>query len=123
MPTYIIRRSPEREEYLLWSTVVDAPTSRVLTRQEALDYASAVGGIDEDLAAEQGRRRIQRVDEQGSTEQGHPYYGYGQETFWWRERAPEDVGRPFEIEDQPGLFIGRELTRDELFDVMAQAAQ
>ena len=121
MPTYIIRRSPVHDEYLLWSTVVDAPTSRVLTRQEALDYASAVGGIDEDLAAEHGRRRIKRADEQGSSEQGRVYYGYRTEKFWWREDAPEDFGRPYEPEDEPGLFIGRVLTRDELFDAMSQA--
>lgn len=63
VPTYIIRRSLEREEYLRWLTVVDAPTAQVLTRQEAVDDASAAGRVDDDLAAAQGRRHIQRTDE------------------------------------------------------------
>ena len=122
MPTYILRRSPDVEEYLLWSTVVDAPVSGVMTRDEVLDWAAWGVPVDRDLAVEHARRRVARADEFGTSEQGTPLHGYPLERFWWREDAPETFGQPYEAEDAPGVFVGRWGTRDELFDACRDEA-
>lgn len=120
MPTYILRRSPGRAEYLLWSTVVDAPVSEVMTRFEAMQCAADIPGVDRDLAWEQAERRIMRTDVQGSSERT-PHYGYRADHFWWRENAPEEFGEPYEVEDDPGEFVGRVGTRDALFDLLLRS--
>lgn len=36
MPRCVIKPHPEKDEYVIWSTVVDAPVSEILTRDEAV---------------------------------------------------------------------------------------
>lgn len=117
MPSFIVRRSPEREEYIVWSTVVDAPTYGVMGHDQALEYAmKQMQGVDTDLAQEQARRWLEHTDKHGSSAPARGYFWYDEDHFWWREHAPENYGEPYEAEDEPGTFIGRVLTRDEVFD-------
>ena len=84
MPSFIIRRSPERAEYLEWSTVVDAPISRVMDRQAMLAHLHWKYGHNTDQ-----ERRIERCDQTGTSSYLHD--GAYEDSLYWREGRPEDI--------------------------------
>lgn len=117
MPRHLIRRSPGEEEYLFWSTVVDAPVTNVMSRETAkAQIIYSYHWPNAEQAAELAEHLIQEADEKGCT--GDRSFDYHHRTFWWRENAPTELGKPCEIEDEPGLFIGRNVSREELFEYL-----
>ncbi|MCK2199179.1 hypothetical protein [Corynebacterium callunae] len=55
MPRCVIKPHPEKDEYVIWSTVVDSPVSEVLTRDEAVrEYPG-------------GEESVARADETGAS--------------------------------------------------------
>lgn len=67
MPTYILKINDKRFEqdyYLEWSTVVDAPVTRGMSKQDFIDYYLAKHGMNE---VEELTQRLKRVEKQGSS--------------------------------------------------------
>lgn len=64
MPRCVIKPHPDKNEYVIWSTVVDAPVSEILTREEAVQ---AYPGGEESVA---------RADETGAS------WADWRNTFW-----------------------------------------
>lgn len=100
MPSYVIKRAPDVDEYLVYSTVVDHPTSYVLTRDEILDWHD----VDES--------RVRRADENGSSalfDIRPGVIGYG----WVDDRFMMHGGN---CADVPGDWVL--MSRDEMFEYM-----
>lgn len=55
MPRCVIKPHPEKDEYVIWSTVVDSPVSGILTRKEAV------------RAYPGGESSVARADETGAS--------------------------------------------------------
>ena len=67
MPTYILKINDKRFEqdyYLEWSTIVDAPVTRGMSKQDFIDYYLAKHGMNE---VEELTQRLKRVEKQGSS--------------------------------------------------------
>jgi len=107
MPSYIIKRSPDHDEYLIWSTIVDAPTTTVGNREEVLELLAWRFPGDDSEA------RLERADRQGSSAYSGQY-GFEHDHFIWREDAPENYGRLDYFEDGE-VAMGKILTREEVF--------
>lgn len=65
MPQYVVKIGPDR--YLLWSTVVDAPITYGMSRQEMKEHLVLETPVERDLALEQARRRLARADVRGTS--------------------------------------------------------
>lgn len=65
MPQYVVKIGEDR--YLEWSTVVDAPISHGMSRDEMKQHLASQERVEEDLALEQAERRLRRADETGTS--------------------------------------------------------
>lgn len=71
MPTFIVKAEPDTDLYVLWSTVVDAPTFTG-TRAEVTQHLAWQDG---NRSAQQIEQRFARADAHGSS--GIPPFNYG----------------------------------------------
>lgn len=108
MPSYIIKRAPDVDEYLYYSTVVDHPTSYVLTRAEMVEFVERETGH-----AAYTAERMARADENGTSAMwprlgADAFGGWNDDGFIMREcdNLPPDAY----------------LTREEMFEHMKQDA-
>jgi hypothetical protein len=70
MPTIIVKLDPNEDFYVLWSSVVDAPTSfgtRAQITEHLLYYDFSQGQIDDGYAQRQIDARFERADERGTS--------------------------------------------------------
>ena len=119
MPSYVIKRSPDTDEYLIWSTVVGAPTSYVLTCQDMFNYLTLTLRKDIDHPSiqrqlDEAEERLKRADQHGTSAFSGDY-GFEHEEFLWMEGAPEDLGRVWSYDDGK-VGMGKLLTREEVFE-------
>lgn len=68
MPHYLVKLADD--EYVEWSTIVDAPITYIMNREEAIAYTE-----NESESTEKGKDRVARVDEKG-----HSAHYFGPET-------------------------------------------
>lgn len=89
----VYKPSPDRDEYVIWSTVVDAPVSDVLTRDEAV--RKFPGGEDS----------VARADETGASWQDWRERFWGTKQ-WIRELRVEDqwFEGHYRFEDLPEIM-------------------
>ena len=74
MPSFIVKPVRDRDEYVVWSTVVDAPTA-VGTRTELLPVLLEMYGYEAGDPA-----RFDRADEHGTSAHG-PWFGWSEDEF------------------------------------------
>lgn len=119
MPSYVIKRSPGRDEYLYFSTVVDHPTTYVMSRPEMREFLLSEHRSDSDPVA-LAVARLRRADANGTS-------------AMWPHGGPRAVGgwddgvflvTNCELLDaeQPSDDSWHELTREELFSHMEREA-
>lgn len=67
MPRIMYKPRPDRNEYVIWSTVVDLPVSGVLDRDTAKETwrAGACSIMGTPISAEQAEESMQRADAKG----------------------------------------------------------
>lgn len=96
MPRYVLKPQAHVDEYLIWSTVVDAPVSTVMTRAEMTNYLRRNGvtvyrhrDTDEEVEA-----RLTRADINGHSlkDWNHSWWG-GDEYIRLEECDPPIIGR------------------------------
>ena len=93
MPSYIVKAAPDQPYYLIWSTIVDAPTAVFanrealgihLWRQFAAEHPDCAPGWNASPDA-----RIARADATGTSAIEPPgYLGWDDESFLVMESAP-----------------------------------
>lgn len=79
MPTYIVKPVRDRDEYVVWSTIVDAPIA-VGTRAELAPQLLEMYGYQAGDPA-----RFERADEKGTSALGNDFGWddrYGGDVFW-----------------------------------------
>ncbi|NLG54353.1 MAG: hypothetical protein GX542_01675 [Rhodococcus sp.] len=91
MPEFICKPTPDSNEYVMWSTVVDGPISDVLTRAEMFDFALVTSNATPN-APDKIEARLQRADTNGLS-------SFGQTPSWETERyvVDEDAMLPHRL--------------------------
>jgi len=115
MGQFIVKVSPEEDAYFVWSTVVDAPVSYVMTRAEMETWLleDALEQVRTQFAIE-SPPRFRRADESGTSALsyggGAPSWAWG-DAEHWREGRPEDIPDiPMDRTEVAGLL--REMAKD-----------
>lgn len=110
MPSYIVRTSPDEEKYFMWSTIVDAPTTYLMTRGELKEYLHT--GQRQDLLTIS--ERLEQTDRRGTSAMP-PFDSFrfedGEDEIY---AGGEDIGRPFYDEDDTVVKHLRWVNRDEV---------
>lgn len=144
MPQIIIKPRPDRDEYVVWSTVIESPLCAG-TREQLIDYLA--NHISQKRGADGAAECMARVDEFGTSikpdpdssslwregewgddsfifeQTGYVRRGDLSRLFWMlqegREREALDLLRPFEDPDAAGRLQER---KDRLDRVVKEAA-
>ena len=80
MPSYVVKCDPNRDEYVYWSDIVEAP-HLIGTRSEVRAYLARIGEAGEDPAA-----RFERADRTG-TSALPGFYDWSDEGFIVEQRG------------------------------------
>lgn len=78
MPRYLLKPNPNRDEYVYWSTIVDAPVTGVMSRDEMKGYLLHGQGLTPPHTDVEAEERLARTDEKGHSLIDWDGNGWGQ---------------------------------------------
>lgn len=81
MPDYVVKRAPDADEYMVWSTVVDSAVTPVVGRDELVEWLVDVDERKEPYARPDALARLERADRQGSSSR-LPHHGWWDDDVW-----------------------------------------
>lgn len=98
MPSYIVKRAPGVDQYLVYSTVTDSPLTMPMSREDMKKYLVATATCRR-CAEDESEERLARADLHGSS-------AFDAHNGWW------DKSR--------FLVLGQMVSREELFGAQIQ---